>query len=90
MINRMAENYITQPKLDGIATRYLIKKQLNRFRTKIEYIRGRREGRNLHEFEIKAFKALGRTLLRKSILGLKIMVRCRHLKAQETKMIKEY
>jgi hypothetical protein len=68
----MIGTYIIQPKLDDIANKAFLKKQLQAFRRKVMYIKGRNEGTNMHEFEIKAFEYLGQNLLRKVFTGLKI------------------
>lgn len=51
-----------------------------RFKQKIDYIRERRQGRALHDFEIKAFQLLGQNLLRKAFTGLKVAQQCSGLK----------
>ena len=79
----IVECLVVQPRLDEIGHRHYLRKQLLTFKRKAEYIRDRRAGRNLHEFEIRAFRALGRTLITKAFTALKIMVKGRELKRQE-------
>ena len=79
-IKNMLNCYIIQPKLDAIGNKHFLKKQLLSFKHKINYIRDRNNGKNLHEFEIKAYEALGRNLLRKAFTGIKIVAKCNALK----------
>lgn len=86
----MLNHYVIQPKLDSIGDKHFLKRNLLSFKFKINYIRDRNNGKNLHEFEIKAYEALGRNLLRKAFTGIKIMAKCNALKDQENQMILEY
>ena len=68
----MVGELVTQPRLDTVADLYFKKKNLKAFTKKVIYIKGRNDGTNLHEKEIKAFEYLGHNLLRKVFTGLKI------------------
>ena len=72
VISELVGTFITQPVLDDIAHKAFLKKQLITFRRKVLYIKGRAEGTNLHDKEIRAFEYLGQNLLRKVYTGLKI------------------
>lgn len=76
-MNDMVDGIVIQPRLDAIGKRHFYRKQLLKFKKKIDYIRDRRQGRNLHEFEIRAFNALGESLLRKAMTSFKISVQCK-------------
>jgi len=43
-------------------------------------MKARNEGTNLHEFEIKAFEALGKNLMSKAFSGLRMHTQCSLLK----------
>jgi hypothetical protein len=79
----IVECLVVQPKLDEVGLMHFVRTQLLRFKRKAEYMRDRRAGKNLHEFEIRAFRALGRTLITKAFTALKIKVKGRELKRQE-------
>lgn len=48
------------------------KKSFIRFYQNITFVIDRKRGKNLHEYEIRAFRMLGQNLLRKAFHGIKI------------------
>ena len=89
-IRGMLDAYVVQPRLDAVADAYRMQKQFRRFKGKVEYIRDRRLGGRLHEREVKAFRLLGRNLLRKSFTALKVTLHCNALKRQEMSMVLQF
>lgn len=84
------ETYVIQPRLDAIADHHLLKRSLQKFVYKVNYIMDRQTGQNLHEFEVRAYTILGQKLMRKAFSVLKTRVTCNQLKAMEYRMIEEY
>ena len=87
VFREMVSVCIIEPHLDLIGDQHFIRKQLQTFKVKVNYIRDRRNGQALHDFEIKAYQTLGRKLLRKAFSGIKLIAQANMLKNQEKEMI---
>ena len=89
-VKAIVNTFIIEPKLDRIGDEFFLKKNLQMFRYKCNYIASRSNGQNLHEFEIRAYQALGQNLLRKAFTGIKLISRATKVKNMEKNMIMEY
>lgn len=79
----MVNHYVVEPNLDSMGDRHYLRTKLRAFKKKANYIRDRNSGKNLHEFEVRAYQTLGRNLLRKAFTGIKLMAHCNVVKDQE-------
>ena len=89
-MQKMIDCYIIEPKLDDLGDKFYLRRALLRFKKKAFYIRDRNTGLNLHEFEVRAYQALGRKLVQKALAGLRLNAQCGRLKEQERQMIFEF
>lgn len=89
-MREICDSIIIQPKLDAVADLYRLQTSFKSFIKKVRYIRDRQNGLNMHEFEIRAYNALGKNLMRKCFCAFKMVLHTRRLKEMESKVVFDY
>lgn len=73
-----------------MADHHRLRASFRSFIRKVAYIRDRNNGFNMHEFEVRAYDALGKKLMRKAFTAFKMMLHTRCLKEMEARVVFDY